>query len=290
MAIKIKSISEVIHDSGLKILIHGPAGSGKTVLAATTNEPTLIISAESGLLSLNQDKEELIKKGSKDFAPEHCSVIEISTIGELANIYESLLEMNSIKIELEEPEIEQNKADEPPINNTFKIALPPDSNVKAVIPEKEEPKMPNFKWIILDSITEIAEVVLAEELEKCKDGRKAYGELFNRMTKIMKRFRDLPNYHVVMIAKQQRIVDDITSLTFYLPAMPGNKLAYNIAYLFDEVFCLRLAKDDNGNPVHYIQATRDGQYEAKDRSGKLSQQEAPSLKAIHNKIYSGDKT
>lgn len=37
---------------GIKILVHGPAGSGKTHLCSTTGEPTIIISAEAGLLSL----------------------------------------------------------------------------------------------------------------------------------------------------------------------------------------------------------------------------------------------
>jgi len=36
----------------LKIIVYGEAGSGKTTLARTINEPTLIISAEGGLLSL----------------------------------------------------------------------------------------------------------------------------------------------------------------------------------------------------------------------------------------------
>lgn len=41
------------HVDKLKILVYGPAGSGKTTLARTIDEPTLIISAEAGLLSLN---------------------------------------------------------------------------------------------------------------------------------------------------------------------------------------------------------------------------------------------
>ena len=36
----------------LKMVIYGEAGSGKTRLAATTGEPTVVISAEGGLLSL----------------------------------------------------------------------------------------------------------------------------------------------------------------------------------------------------------------------------------------------
>lgn len=40
----------------LKMAIYGVSGVGKTSLAATTGEPTLIISAESGLLSIKKNK------------------------------------------------------------------------------------------------------------------------------------------------------------------------------------------------------------------------------------------
>lgn len=44
----------------LKILVYGQAGSGKTTLARTIDEPTLIISAEGGLLSLNDSDIDVI--------------------------------------------------------------------------------------------------------------------------------------------------------------------------------------------------------------------------------------
>ena len=48
------STREASVSHGLKILVHGPAGAGKTRLCATTGdlEHTLILSAEAGLLSL----------------------------------------------------------------------------------------------------------------------------------------------------------------------------------------------------------------------------------------------
>ena len=44
--------TEAIHQSNLKCLIYGESGAGKTYLANTLTQPTLIISAESGLVSL----------------------------------------------------------------------------------------------------------------------------------------------------------------------------------------------------------------------------------------------
>lgn len=52
MAITLSSTKQSAQLSGLKFLVHGPAGAGKTSLCGTTGEPTVIISAESGLLSL----------------------------------------------------------------------------------------------------------------------------------------------------------------------------------------------------------------------------------------------
>src|SRR6056297_925371 len=117
MGIKITSIKAAVKDVGLKILVHGPAGSGKTVMCATSGKPTLIISAESGLLSIRD-------------APDYIQTTQIKTMDDLIEVYEYLKEGDH-----------------------------------------------KFEWIALDSISEMGEVVLAEEKENNKDARAAYGEL-----------------------------------------------------------------------------------------------------------------
>lgn len=235
MGINIKSVEEAIQDNGLKILVHGPAGVGKTVFCATAGKPTLLISAESGLLSIKG----AIETGllPKEVA-KLVKVVEIKTLEDLKDVYEML------------------RADH------------------------------ICDWIALDSISEIAEVVLAHEKEHSKDARQAYGNLSEEMSKILRKFRDLPKYNVVMSCKQQRLVDGDTDRTIYMPSLPGAKLAQSIPYLFDEVFALRVEKDDEGNDYRIVQTTRDVRYEAKDRSGKLDTFEAPSLYHIEKKIYS----
>ena len=52
MGIKITTVDESLEFQGTKMLVHAPAGAGKTTLAATAGEPTLILSAEAGLLSI----------------------------------------------------------------------------------------------------------------------------------------------------------------------------------------------------------------------------------------------
>ena len=224
MSVKFTNVQDAVADNGIKILVHGPAGSGKTVLAATTGAPTLIINAEAGLLSIKE-------------AGEHIRVATIQNIQDLYEVYDLL---------------KNNPGD--------------------------------FEWVNLDSISEIAEVVLSYEKAQTKDPRKAYGELQEQLTKLLRAFRDLPNYNVLMTCKQAITKDEYSGVTMYGPALPGTKLPQQVGYLFDEVFAMRVERNEAGELVRSLQTERDMQYEAKDRSGKLAMYELPNLKHIHDKI------
>lgn len=226
MVCKITSIDEAFLEDGLKILVHGPAGIGKTVLGATTGCETLIISAESGLLSI---------KG----APDYIKVTIINTIEDLKAVYQSAL----------------------------------DGEFEA------------FKWLVLDSISEIAEVLLSDEKKSQADPRAAYGNLQDEIAKIIRGFRDIPKFNVMMTCKQQRFTDDHTGITIYIPMLPGKALPQQVPYWFDEVFAMRTVADEEGIEVRMLQTDRDYSYDAKDRSGLLDKFEKPSLKAIYQKIY-----
>lgn len=224
MAIKLTSTRSAARVNGAKILVYGQAGAGKTVLCATTNEPTVIISAESGLMSLR----------SVDIP-----VIEVSTLNDVYEAYQ-------------------------------------------FIAESEEAK--DFRWVCLDSISEIAEVVLANEKKSAKDPRMAYGALSDKMFELLRAFRDLPGRNIYMSAKMDRQKDEQTGGMIYGPAMPGAKLGLGIPYLFDEVFVLRAEKADDGNVYRTLQTGQDYQYIAKDRSGVLDMFEEPNLASIVSKI------
>lgn len=221
---KIQKLKDAISDSGLKVLVHGPAGAGKTVLAATGGAPTLILSAEAGLLSLAG-------------APDHIDVVTIESMSDIGEMFDLLKE------------------------GTL------------------------YKWIVLDSVSEIAEVVLANEKAASKDARAAYGALFDNVSAMIRAFRDLPKYNVLMTAKQGRLEDTHTGITVYAPMLPGKQLTSNISYWFDEVFALRVEENEQGEIYRTLQTSRDLQFEAKDRSGKLDLFEKPSLKHIEEKIH-----
>lgn len=204
----------------VKILVHGPAGSGKTRLCGTTGGKPLIISAEAGLLSL---------KG------QDLDVWEIKSIDDLREVYGFLLKDNT------------------------------------------------YNWICIDSISEIAEVCLAEEKKINKDPRKAYGEMQDTITELVRAFRDLPK-NIYMSAKQERVKDEMTGIIMYGPSAPGQKISASLPYFFDEVFALHNYKNESGETIAAMQTKRDSQYEAKDRSGALDMAEPADLSVVYNKI------
>lgn len=209
---------------GLKLLVHGPPGAGKTRLCATTGDPegTLIVSAEAGLLSL---------RGESD--------LHVYTVQQLEDVEEVLGFLEG--------------------------------------PENA------FRWVCVDSISEIAEVCLSALKASTRDPRAAYGEMAERMFRLIRRFRDLP-CNVYMSAKQER-TPDADGRLLRQPSLPGRQLTGGIGYLFDEVFALRMDTGDDGAPVRWLQCHGDGIYEAKDRSGALEMAEWPDLAAIHAKIH-----
>ena len=140
-----------------------------------------------------------------------------------------------------------------------------------------------FQSVALDSISEIAEVVLNAEKKATKDPRQAYGAMQEQMADIIRAFRDLPGKHVYFTAKCEKAQDEQGRM-LYSPSMPGKSLTQGISYYFDLVLALRVEKDAEGNTQRALMCDSDGLWLAKDRSGKLAAWEAPDLGAIIEKI------
>ena len=221
MAINLKQTG-AISTNGVKMLVYGQAGTGKTSLIPTLPR-VVVLSAEGGLLSI---------QGAD------VPYIEINSMTSLMEAYSWLIESAEAK---------------------------------------------GFDSIALDSISEIAEVVLAEELKKQKDGRAAYGELNTIMAGMIRAFRDLPAKHVYFTAKCDKSQDE-TGRLLYAPSMPGKSLSMQVPYFFDLVLALRVEKDSEGLAQRALMCDSDGIWQAKDRSGKLGAWEAPDLSAIIAKI------
>lgn len=221
MAINLKSTGNLA-GNGVKLLVYGQAGAGKTSLIPTLPNP-IVLSAEGGLLSI-QDAE--------------LPYIEIATMAELQEAYKWLLESSDAK---------------------------------------------GFESVAIDSISEIAEVVLNYEKKVNKDPRAAYGAMQEQMADIIRVFRDLPNKHVYMSAKLEKTQDEMGRV-LYAPSMPGNKTGQSLPYFFDEVLALRVERDAEGNSQRALMCDSDGLWLAKDRSGKLDAWETADLGVIISKI------
>ncbi len=140
-----------------------------------------------------------------------------------------------------------------------------------------------FQSVALDSISEIAEVVLNAEKKATKDPRQAYGAMQEQMADIIRAFRDISGKNVYMSAKLEKTQDEQGRM-LYSPSMPGKSLTQGISYYFDLVLALRVEKDAEGNTQRALMCDSDGLWLAKDRSGKLAAWEAPDLGAIIAKI------
>jgi hypothetical protein len=143
-----------------------------------------------------------------------------------------------------------------------------------------------FETKCIDSLSEIAETVLGTEKAATKDGRKAYGDMADKMMALVRAYRDLPG-HVYFSAKSAYDKDEVTGISRYGPSMPGRQLGPQLPYFFDEVFSLEVGKDQQGADFRYLRTRLDLQYEAKDRSGALDQFEPPDLSHVVNKILRG---
>jgi phage nucleotide-binding protein len=150
----------------------------------------------------------------------------------------------------------------------------------------ESSEAAQFESVALDSISEIAEVVLANEKATAKDPRQAYGALQDVMGGIIRAFRDLPGKHVYFTAKLEKSQDEMGRI-LYSPSMPGAKLGQQLPYFFDLVLPLRVEKDADGNTVRSLQCQSDGIWTAKDRSGRLAPWEAADLGQLIRKIQGG---
>jgi hypothetical protein len=142
----------------------------------------------------------------------------------------------------------------------------------------------SYDTFCLDSISEIADIVLIDEKRKNKDGRKAYYEMGEQMLALVRAFRDIQDKHVVIVAQQGRIRDEATGAIINGPQFPGQAVANKVPYFFDELWHMCVFKDADGKRIEALKTQADGDSDAKDRSGALDLWEQPNLTSIFTKI------
>jgi phage nucleotide-binding protein len=147
----------------------------------------------------------------------------------------------------------------------------------------ESEEASQYQTVCLDSISEIAEVVLAAEKKKNKDARAAYGVMQDTIQDYVRKFRDLSGMHVYFSAKLEKVQDEMGRI-LYGPSMPGNKIGQLLPYYVDEVLALRVEHNDTNQTIRMLQCEGDGTWLAKDRSGKLDKWMEPDLSGIMQRI------
>lgn len=139
--------------------------------------------------------------------------------------------------------------------------------------------------LAIDSFTEIAKMKLAEEQEKnkgSKDNWAPFRALNDELKAFLRYVRDLPiDVYVTALATKDK---DAFGLMYWNPECPGSQLSGELTSIFDEVFVLKAIVAEDKSVSRWLQTYNDGQWVAKDRSGKLDQWEEPNLTHIFNKI------
>jgi hypothetical protein len=247
---RVQNTSET-ESSGIKIVVAGEAGNGKTTLArtiqGTLGERVLLISAEAGLLSLKGSGVDYVDLQTDE---EGKPVPKEHRVARLAAVYAWLLK----------PE------------QTAKY--------KWVFIDS----LTEVNQNLLEGLE------CNPEYNSPKDTIKKYGELAKRMRSLCKTFRDMPHYNVVFSALVKKVTDsdnlaksavDITgSFALQLPALFDEVFYLGVT---EEV-------DENGRNKRVILTQKTDRIEfPKDRSGTLDRYEFADLGAVINKIRSGKR-
>jgi len=140
-----------------------------------------------------------------------------------------------------------------------------------------------YETIILDSVSDVAEVYLSTLKKKFTDPRQAYGVLADDVGDMIRAFRDIKHKHVYFIAKAGRVEDE-NGIGEIKSIMPGKTLTNGLPFFFDEVMALRIGKLEDKSTYRYLQTSGTVGYKCKDRSGALDLQEEPDLTKLFHKI------
>lgn len=146
-----------------------------------------------------------------------------------------------------------------------------------------------YKWVFIDSLTEIAarcvEAMKAKYPDR-KDSFPMWGEYGDKMTALIKAYRDLQAFNVVFTCLDSTEKDDLNR-RFVGPSMSGNAIKERLPSWFDEVFFMVSLPDAEGKERRAFITQPWERFPAKDRSGKLAVVENPHLGQIKAKILGG---
>lgn len=140
----------------------------------------------------------------------------------------------------------------------------------------------NFDTLGIDSVSQMAEIILTDKLLINKDGRKAYGDMSREIMDWLNKLYFFPQKHLYLICKQTTVEEAGTAKR--RPYFPGQDLNVKVPHLFDEILHLGLHNIPNVVGAQKAFCTME-QFDllARDRSGQLAAYEPPNLTDIYLK-------
>lgn len=232
----LKPASQLAQCYGVKSVIYGGPGSGKTPLINTAPNPVMLV-CEPGLLSM---------RGS------NVPCFEGYTVKAIKEFFKWLYSSSEVK---------------------------------------------KFDTLVIDSVSQLAEIILIDKLKTIKHGQKAFGEMNNEVMEYASWLFYLKQKHVVLLAKEAVIQKDVMvfvnnqptvqTLNKRQPYFPGKELNIKIPHLFDEILHADKATVPGQNgEQRVLQSLEAKDLMARDRSGKLDPMEPHDLTYLFNKIIS----
>lgn len=247
--------------TGIKVVIFGPYGIGKTSLLKTLDESTtLCLDFEAGLLAV-QDW-----KGDST---------EIRTWNEARDI--------ACLIGGPNPAV---RADQAYSQKHYEHVC---SKHKDLLSEVSK-----YRCIFIDSITIASSVCFSwarmqpeafSDRSGREDKRAAYGTLAQEMRAWLNQFQHIRDKDIIIVGTLGQYLDDCNR-SIWLPQCEGVKTASEIPGIVDEVISMVGIKQENGTEKRSFvcQTINSWGYPAKDRSGCLNMVEEPHLGKLLTKI------
>jgi hypothetical protein len=242
---------------GVKALIVGPSGVGKTSLLRTIDpERTLFIDAEAGDLAV------------QDLAVDTIQIDDWPTARNLA-----------CRIGGPNPSY-------PP------TACYSQAHYEAIGGALDN--LDKYQTLFVDSITAISRSSLrcAEQQPEAfsdrsgrKDVRSAYGLHAREMINWLNQLQHARGMNVIFVGILEKVVDDFNVATWQLQ-MEGAKTGRELPGIVDQIITMQFVDFGDGKPVRTFVATSPNPwgYPAKDRAGRLEQLEEPHLGKLIAKL------
>jgi hypothetical protein len=155
------------------------------------------------------------------------------------------------------------------------------------------PGLDRYHTIFLDSITDVSRLAFrwAEQQPESlsertgrKDTRGAYGLLGRELINWLQQLQHARNKHVIFVAILEKVTDEF-NLTTWQPQIEGSRTGRELPGIVDQIITMQWVDFGDGVPVRsFICTPNVWNYPAKDRSGRLDQIEEPHLGRLIKKL------